>query len=167
MLNKQQNIINKIKIKTKQNQTKKKGQTNSFTSLKHAHGENLFYIFKIVHLKLVTLQVQWWTLRLSIILHNLTSSMWVCFFFFLNSAKYFIQECTWMGVLQTKKYITKVTANRKKTQNKWKKKKIQAVQGNCHRQQNLSSLRSKPQSNTEPGFLCLAFFYLDAVITNI
>lgn len=36
------------------------------------------------------------------------------FLFFLNSAKYFIQECTWMGVLQTKKYITKVTANRKK-----------------------------------------------------
>lgn len=83
------------------------------------------------------------------------------FLFFLNSAKYFIQECTWMGVLQTKKYITKVIANRKKTtQNKWKKKNIQAVQGNCHRQQNLSSLRSKPQSNTEPGFLCLAFFFL-------
>lgn len=40
------------------------------------------------------------------------------FLFFLNSAKYFLQECTWMGVLQTKKYITKVTANRKKTQNK-------------------------------------------------
>lgn len=160
MLNKQQNIINKIKNKTKSksNKTKKKkGPTNSFTSLKHAHGENLFYIFKIVHLKLVTLQVQWWTLRLSIILHNLTSSIWVCFFFFLNSAKYFIQECTWMGVLQTKKYITKVTANRKKTQNKWKKK-IQAVQGNCHRQQNLSSLRSKPQSNTEPGFLWFFLF---------
>lgn len=124
MLNKQQNIINKIKNKTKQNQTKqkKKGPTNSFTSLKHAHGENLFYIFKIVHLKLVTLQVQWWTLRLSIILHNLTSSIWVCFFFFLNSAKYFIQECTWMGVLQTKKYITKVTANRKKTKTNEKKK---------------------------------------------
>lgn len=38
------------------------------------------------------------------------------FLFFLNSAKYFIQECTWMGVLQTKKYITKVTVNRKKKQ---------------------------------------------------
>lgn len=64
-----------------------------------------------------------------------------------------------MGVLQTKKYITKVTANRKKPKtNEKKKKEIQAVQGNCHRQQNLSSLRSKPQSNTEPGFLCLLFF---------
>lgn len=90
------------------------------------------------------------------------------FLFFLNSAKYFLQECTWMGVLQTKKYITKVTANRKKNPKQMrKKKKIQAVQGNCHRQQNLSSLRSKPQSNTEPEFLSLIFFYLDAVITNI
>lgn len=44
------------------------------------------------------------------------------FLFFLNSAKYFLQECTWMGVLQTKKYITKVIANRKKTKTNEKKK---------------------------------------------
>lgn len=65
------------------------------------------------------------------------------------------------GGLANKKYITKVTANRKKkpNQNKPKlKKKIQAVQGNCHRQQNLSSLRSEPQSNTGPGFFCVSFF---------
>lgn len=50
-----------MKKKKRNNKTKpkpKKGQTSSFSSLKHAHGENLFYIFKIVHLKLVTLQVQ-------------------------------------------------------------------------------------------------------------
>lgn len=43
--------------------------------------------------------------------------------FFLNSAKYFIQECICIGVLQTKKYFTKETANRKKRTNQTNKQK--------------------------------------------
>lgn len=63
-----------------------------------------------------------------------------------------------MGVLQTKKNILqKLLQTEKKKTKTNEKKKIQAVQGNCHRQQNLSSLRSEPQSNTEPGFLCFFF----------
>lgn len=46
-----------------------------------------------------------------------------------------------MGVLQTKNILQKLLRTEKKeqTKTKLKKKKIQAVQGNCHRQQNLSS----------------------------
>lgn len=47
-----------------------------------------------------------------------------------------------MGVLQTKNILQKLLRTEKKEQTKTKlkkKKKIQAVQGNCHRQQNLSS----------------------------
>lgn len=70
------------------------------------------------------------------------------------------------GGLANQKIYYKSYCKQKKNKLKTKgKKKIQAVQGNCHRQQNLSSLRSEPQSNTEPGFLC--FFFIDAVITNI
>lgn len=66
------------------------------------------------------------------------------------------------GGLANEKIYYKSYCKQKKNPNKTnekKKEKIQAVQGNCHRQQNLSSLRSKPQSNTEPGFLCLFFFF--------
>lgn len=86
------------------------------------------------------------------------------FLFFLNSAKYFIQECTWRGSCKPKNILQKLLQTEKKPKTNEKKKQIQAVQGNCHRQQNLSSLRSEPQSNTEPGFLW--FFCLSRCCYN-
>lgn len=85
-------------------------------------------------------------------------------FFFLNSAKYFIQECTWMGVLQTKKYFTKVTANRKKrtNQNKIKKKRYKLYK-EIAIDNKISPLREANLSPTQG----LIIFLLDAVITNI
>lgn len=62
------------------------------------------------------------------------------------------------GLANQKIYYKSYCKQKKNPKQMKKKKKIQAVQGNCHRQQNLSSLRSKPQSNTEPGFLCFFLF---------
>lgn len=69
------------------------------------------------------------------------------------------------GLANQKNILQKKLRTEKKRTNqptKQTNKKIQAVQENCHRQQNLSSQRSESQSNTGPDY-----FLPDAVITHI
>lgn len=88
------------------------------------------------------------------------------FLFFLNSAKYFIQECTWRGSCKPKNILQKLLQTEKKPKTNEKKKRYK-----LYKEIAIDNKISPPwEANLSPTQsldFCGFFVYLDAVITNI